>query len=109
MPTGSPEGQQGAEAARWAEEAQLLGGMLGGEAWLQSAALEAGVRGPLLRLAAHYLLRERRRWADTAKRGAGCGDAGVGAGRLCQQMCICYTCMCVWGRDLQPHSAPLVL
>lgn len=45
--------------------AELLGWALGGDSWLHVARLEAALRGPLLRLAAHYLLRERRRWAGS--------------------------------------------
>ena len=43
--------------------ASLLSWALTDDSWLHSGRLEAAVQAPMLRLAAHYLLRERRRWA----------------------------------------------
>lgn len=52
------EQQQGQQQQR---AAALLGRAVRGDAWLLSSCLEAAVQPVLLRLAAHYLLRERRR------------------------------------------------
>ncbi|KAL4451334.1 hypothetical protein ABPG77_009406 [Micractinium sp. CCAP 211/92] len=60
--------QQGQESQQQSQQqlgehraGQLLSWALADDAWLHSTRLEAAVRAPLLRLAAHYLLRERRR------------------------------------------------
>ncbi|KAI7836009.1 hypothetical protein COHA_010093 [Chlorella ohadii] len=65
-PGGPPS--SAADAAALAQEQQqqqraaaLLSWALADDAWLHSSRLEAAVQRPLLRLAAHYLLRERRR------------------------------------------------
>lgn len=55
-------GPQAAAADEWRAGA-LLEWALSDDNWMHSAPLEAAVQLPLLRLAAHYLLRERRRCA----------------------------------------------
>jgi hypothetical protein len=54
LPT--PEQQEQQRAA------SLLSWALTDDIWLHSGRLEAAAKAPMLRLAAHYLLRERRRW-----------------------------------------------
>jgi len=50
--------QRAAALLRWASS---------GDAWLHSSRVEGAVKGPLLRLAAHYLLRERRRYVHMCR------------------------------------------
>lgn len=60
---GLSKGHAAEQVAQQQRAAALLSWAVEGDAWLHSSRLEAAVQGPLLRLAAWYLLRERRRWA----------------------------------------------
>lgn len=61
--SGSSGGSPPADQQQQRRAAALLGWALADDNWLHSSRLEIAVQQPLLRLAAHYLLRERRRWA----------------------------------------------
>ena len=78
-------GHAAEQVAQQQRAAALLSWAVADDAWLHSSRLEAAVQGPLLRLAAWYLLRERRRWGRAPggkpPRGAG-GRRGGGNGML---------------------------
>ena len=78
VPTGrgDTEEQHAAAVLRWA---------LDEDAWLHSSRVEAALKAPLLRLAAHYLLRERRRCGGSYRVGQsaiGCGHGWCSQGSV---------------------------
>lgn len=66
-----------AEKAAQRRAAALLRWALADDAWLHSTRVEVALQRPLLRLATHYLLKERRRWGRGGSR------------RRCREPCVC--------------------